>query len=160
MTERLSVHHYESPSLGWIELCVSDRGVRSLAYVSASTEKTTTPSHPIVDRLVRELDEYFQGKRFEFTVPLDLDMGTSFQRAVWEELRNIPWGETRSYGDVAVAIDNPKAARAVGLANGANNITIIIPCHRVVHADGSLGGYSSGLDKKRVLLELERSNLP
>ncbi|HKM05849.1 MAG TPA: methylated-DNA--[protein]-cysteine S-methyltransferase [Sphaerochaeta sp.] len=104
----------------------------------------------------KELDEYFAGKRKTFTVPLQT-FGTPFQQQVWASLLTIPYGETRSYEDVAIQIGNPKACRAIGMANNRNNIGIIIPCHRVIGKDGSLVGYGGGLDKKIILLDLEKS---
>jgi len=103
----------------------------------------------------QELDEYFSGTRKTFTVPLKTK-GTPFQKLVWDALRQIPYGETRSYEDIAIQIGNPKACRAIGMANNRNAIGIIIPCHRVIGKDGSLVGYAGGLDKKIALLELER----
>jgi methylated-DNA-[protein]-cysteine S-methyltransferase len=105
---------------------------------------------------VEQLDAYFAGERQEFDLELDL-VGTNFQRRVWEALMTIPYGETRSYGHIAEQIGSPGAFRAVGLANGRNPIGIIVPCHRVIGANGSLTGYGGGLERKRVLLELERS---
>jgi methylated-DNA-[protein]-cysteine S-methyltransferase len=105
---------------------------------------------------VEQLEAYFAGERREFHLELDL-VGTSFQRQVWEALLTIPYGETRSYGQVAEQIGSPGASRAVGLANGHNPIGIIVPCHRVIGANGSLTGYGGGLDRKRALLALERS---
>ncbi|MFO1427349.1 MAG: methylated-DNA--[protein]-cysteine S-methyltransferase [Steroidobacteraceae bacterium] len=102
-----------------------------------------------------QLGEYHAGLRRTFDLPLALD-GTEFQCSVWRALCEIPYGETRSYGQVAQRIARPRAVRAVGLANGANRIAIIVPCHRVVNTGGALGGYSSGLERKRYLLELER----
>jgi methylated-DNA-[protein]-cysteine S-methyltransferase len=101
-----------------------------------------------------ELEEYFAGRRRKFDVPLDL-VGTDFQKQVWHQLLKIPYGRTCSYADIAREIENPKAVRAVGAANGRNPICVIVPCHRVIAADGSLGGYTGGLDKKRQLLTLE-----
>ncbi|MBV8205877.1 MAG: methylated-DNA--[protein]-cysteine S-methyltransferase [Acidobacteria bacterium] len=101
-----------------------------------------------------ELSEYFAGKRREFSVPLDL-RGSEFQRRCWRELLRIPYGETRSYGDIARAIGSPRAFRAVGMANHDNPIAIIVPCHRVIASGGSLCGYGGGLDIKRKLLQLE-----
>jgi len=106
--------------------------------------------------LVRELDEYFGGKRRSFDQPLELE-GTDFQRAVWNELRTIHYGEVISYGQIAERLGKPGASRAVGSANGANPVPVLVPCHRVIAAGGGLGGYSGGLDKKRTLLELEGS---
>lgn len=108
-------------------------------------------------RIVRELEEYFAGKRRSFDVEVDFQVGTAFQRAVWEGLREIPFGETVSYGELAAHLGMPRASRAVGLANGRNPISIIVPCHRVVGAAGSLTGYSGGLERKRWLLEHERA---
>jgi AraC family transcriptional regulator of adaptative response/methylated-DNA-[protein]-cysteine methyltransferase len=111
--------------------------------------------HRFLDRLRVELPEYFAGRRQEFDVPI-VCRGTPFQEAVWGELLRIPFGETRSYIDIARAIESPKAFRAVGRANGQNRVAILIPCHRVVNAGGSLGGYGGGLDRKQLLLDLER----
>jgi methylated-DNA-[protein]-cysteine S-methyltransferase len=103
---------------------------------------------------VSELEEYFAGQRREFTFALDL-RGTDFQRACWRALRAIPYGETRSYADIARAVGKANAFRAVGMANNRNPIAIVVPCHRVVASDGTLCGYGGGLDVKRKLLELE-----
>jgi methylated-DNA-[protein]-cysteine S-methyltransferase len=104
---------------------------------------------------VAQLEEYFAGARTTFEFPMALE-GTDFQRAVWSALQEIPYGETWSYGQLAARLGKPGAARAVGLANGRNPIPIVVPCHRVIGADGSLTGYGGGLDRKLVLLELER----
>jgi methylated-DNA-[protein]-cysteine S-methyltransferase len=101
-----------------------------------------------------QLEEYFAGERRAFDLPLRLD-GTSFQRLVWQALREIPYGETWSYGQLARHVGRPSAARAVGLANGRNPISIIVPCHRVIGSDRSLTGYGGGLERKRRLLDLE-----
>ena len=105
----------------------------------------------------KQLDEYFAGKRKTFDLPL-VPKGTEFQQKVWKALQEIPYGETKTYGEIAAAIGNPKAARAVGMANNKNPIGIIIPCHRVVGANGKLVGYAGGMEKKEFLLELERNN--
>ena len=107
----------------------------------------------------RQLEEYFAGERQEFSIALKMD-GTDFQRRVWEALRGIPFGGTTSYGDIARRIGHPRAVRAVGLANGRNPISIIVPCHRVIGADGSLTGYGGGLERKRFLLALEKGDRP
>lgn len=111
-------------------------------------------SNEHLERLRSELDGYFAGRLRRFTVPLEYP-GTPFQRRVWDELRRIPYGETRSYEDLAVALGSPSATRAVGRANGMNRIAIVIPCHRVIAKDGTLGGYGGGLRRKQFLLELE-----
>jgi methylated-DNA-[protein]-cysteine S-methyltransferase len=103
---------------------------------------------------VRELEEYFAGKRREFSFPLDL-RGTDFQLACWRALLAIPYGETRSYAAIARAVGKPNAFRAVGMANNRNPIAIVVPCHRVIASDGTLCGYGGGLEVKRKLLELE-----
>jgi len=106
-----------------------------------------------------QLNEYFAGRRREFSIPLDL-RGTEFQLKCWRALLDIPYGETRSYRDLAQAIGQPKAFRAVGMSNNRNPVAIVVPCHRVIAADGSLCGYGGGLDIKRKLLELEGAQLP
>ena len=126
-------------------------------------DQTHEPSHDGWERddaafsgAVEQLESYFAGDRMEFDLELDL-VGTEFQRRVWAALLTIPYGETRSYGDIARQIGSPGAFRAVGLANGHNPIGIIVPCHRVIGSNGSLTGYGGGIDRKRALLELEKS---
>lgn len=119
-------------------------------------ETTPEPNHPLLRKAATQLDEYFAGIREDFDIPLAFMTGTPFQRRVWQELSAIPYGETRSYADIALAIGNPKAVRAVGMANHHNPISIIIPCHRVIGKDGSLTGYAGGLDAKTWLLEKEK----
>jgi methylated-DNA-[protein]-cysteine S-methyltransferase len=106
--------------------------------------------------VVAQLDAYFAGERREFEVPLRME-GTDFQQSVWARLCEIPYGETISYGELARRVGSPKASRAVGLANGRNPVAIIVPCHRVIGADGSLTGYGGGLDRKVWLLDHERA---
>lgn len=108
---------------------------------------------------VRQLTAYFAGEATDFDLPLRLE-GTPFQQRVWDELRRIPYGETISYGELAARIGSPSASRAVGLANGKNPISIIVPCHRVIGANGSLTGYGGGLDRKRQLLAFEGGGEP
>jgi methylated-DNA-[protein]-cysteine S-methyltransferase len=109
----------------------------------------------VLDDAARQLADYFAGERTDFDLPLR-PTGTEFQLRVWEALRGIPYGETISYGELARRVGNPSASRAVGLANGRNPISIVVPCHRVIGADGSLTGYGGGMDRKRLLLDLER----
>ena len=109
---------------------------------------------PDLDRVRRELDEYFAGTRRTFEVPLDL-RGTDFQLSCWRALQAIPYGETRSYAEVAENVGRPRAVRAVGAANGANPIPLIVPCHRVINTSGKLGGFGGGLDVKKRLLAFE-----
>jgi methylated-DNA-[protein]-cysteine S-methyltransferase len=108
--------------------------------------------------VVRQLRAYFRGELKQFDLRLEM-RGTEFQKSVWEELRKIPYGETRSYGQVAEIIGNPKAMRAVGAANGQNPIAIIVPCHRVIGSSGSLTGFGGGMDCKKRLLELEKGQI-
>ncbi|CAA0118784.1 Methylated-DNA--protein-cysteine methyltransferase [Mycolicibacterium vanbaalenii] len=107
---------------------------------------------------VLQLEEYFNGARTEFELELDL-VGTAFQRRVWAALMTIPYGETRSYGQIAKQLDAPGAFRAVGLANGHNPIGIVVPCHRVIGANGSLTGYGGGLERKKALLDMEKQKV-
>lgn len=108
----------------------------------------------LLQKACQQLDEYFQGKREQFDLPLGY-AGTPFQESVWKELQNIPYGETRSYEDIAVRIGNPKAVRAVGQANNKNPILLMIPCHRVIHKNGDISGFACGIETKKYLLELE-----
>jgi O-6-methylguanine DNA methyltransferase len=112
-----------------------------------------------ISRYLDQLDEYFAGQRREFSIPLDL-RGTPFQLACWRALLAIPYGETRTYADIARTIGHPQAFRAVGMANNRNPIAIIVPCHRVIATGGSLCGYGGGLDIKRQLLDLEQAKTP
>lgn len=111
----------------------------------------------LIKETKRQLDEYFAGKRKEFDIPTRLE-GTEFQKRVWNELKNIPYGKTATYKDIAEAVGCPRGYRAVGLANNRNPISIIYPCHRVIGSNGSLTGYGGGLDIKEKLLMLERGN--
>ncbi len=113
-----------------------------------------TADAPLLAEAVRQLREYFSGSRAAFDLPLAPE-GTGFQKRVWKALLEIPYGETRTYGQIAAAVGNPKGGRAVGMANHNNPIPIVIPCHRVIGANGALTGYGGGLDIKRKLLELE-----
>jgi methylated-DNA-[protein]-cysteine S-methyltransferase len=115
---------------------------------------TFVHSMDMIRPCLSELQEYFAGSRKQFTVPLDL-RGTEFQRTCWKALLDIPYGETRSYAQMAQAVGRPNAFRAVGMANHDNPIAIIVPCHRVITSEGTLGGYAGGLDAKRWLLQLE-----
>ncbi len=164
--EPIAVQSWQSP-LGPIVMAAVDAGVCLLEFgdrsrVERQAERlhrwfggpVVIDRHPHLVTLRRELGEYFAGNRTGFTVPL-VPRGTPFELATWAALRAIPFGETRSYADIAVAIENPGAVRAVGSANGRNRIAIVIPCHRVVNADGKLGGYGGGLWRKKRLLELE-----
>ena len=147
-------------SLGALSATISPRGVARLEFTSTVSGTPDPPpddpeTHELWQRLHSELAAYFGGSLRRFTVPLDL-AGSEFQLRVWRELQRIPYGETRSYAELAQSIGQPRAVRAVGRANGSNPVAILVPCHRVIQRDGGLGGYAAGLDRKRVLLELER----
>ncbi|MFU0831916.1 MAG: Methylated-DNA--protein-cysteine methyltransferase [Oscillospiraceae bacterium] len=122
-----------------------------------AAERKTLCRSPLTDRAAAEIQEYFIGKRKQFDLPLS-PRGTEFQKRVWHALQSIPYGETRSYRQIAEQIGSPKAYRAVGMANNKNPIAILIPCHRVIGSDGSLIGYAAGLDIKSRLLALEQEN--
>jgi len=161
------VYHVMSSPIGLLFLARSEKGLRYLEFMDrksikrmvarhagADPEATWAPSLLGLKEVVDQLDAYFCGALTDFDLPLDA-LGTDFQRAVWKELRNIPYAETRSYGQVARAIKQPRAARAVGLANNQNPISIVVPCHRVIGANGSLTGYGGGVQRKRWLLQHE-----
>ena len=165
----IKTNRYESPCgtllLGSFEdkLCLCDWQVekhrdhvdrRLKRVLHAEFEEGTSE---VVEATVRQLDEYFAGKRKKFNIPL-LFVGTDFQKTVWNELLNIPYGQTVSYGEMARRIDMPKSVRAVANANGANAISIFAPCHRVIGSNGTLTGYGGGLAAKKMLLELESGN--
>lgn len=137
--------------LGKMFLQGDDRYITALRFGEAEED---CPS-PVLHMAEMQLEEYFSGSRTEFDLPLNPE-GTEFQKSVWKALCEIPYGETATYGEIAAKIGNPGACRAVGMANNRNPIAIIIPCHRVVGAGGSLTGYAGGLDKKDFLLKLEK----
>ncbi|HVN03994.1 MAG TPA: methylated-DNA--[protein]-cysteine S-methyltransferase [Bryobacteraceae bacterium] len=133
----------------------SDAGIRAIElHGDAELPGCESESNPLLRQAVAELQAYFAGELRDFNLTLDLE-GTEFQKRVWLKLCTIPYGETRSYGYLAAALGAPKAVRAVGAANGRNPIPIVIPCHRVIGASGSLVGYGGGLPLKRFLLDLE-----
>jgi methylated-DNA-[protein]-cysteine S-methyltransferase len=134
-------------------ITASDQGVVAINW-GAKGQKPTTSHHPVLRQAAQELGQYFAGKRTTFSVPIDAT-GTPFQTKVWRALTRIPYGETRSYADIARSVGAPQGYRAVGMANNRNPIPIIVPCHRVVGRDRSLTGYAGGLDIKEKLLRLE-----
>lgn len=145
---------YHAP-VGDIRLDWEDGAVTALKRADA--DALAGEPNELTERVFRQLDEYFAGTRREFDFPYRL-CGTPFQEKVWAALRDIPYGETRSYKDIAETIGHPKAFRAVGMANHANPIFIAIPCHRVIGANRSLVGYGGGLDMKKALLDLEKAH--
>lgn len=147
------ISYYESP-IGLIKITANENAITGLDFVY---KKTKEEENELIIICKKQLDEYFKGERIEFDLDIHLN-GTEFQVAVWNELKKIPYGEKRSYKDIARAIGNEKAVRAVGGANNKNKIAIIVPCHRVVGSDGSLTGYAGGLWRKQWLLEHESRN--
>jgi methylated-DNA-[protein]-cysteine S-methyltransferase len=150
----------DSP-VGELKLVASDKGLVAILWENDSprrvrlSELVEDEHHPVLVETERQLEEYFAGKRKVFSVALDM-RGTRFQKDVWEALLAIPFGETRSYGQLANQLGNPRATRAVGAANGRNPVSIIVPCHRVIGASGKLTGFAGGLDAKARLLGLEK----
>jgi methylated-DNA-[protein]-cysteine S-methyltransferase len=146
--------------IGPLTLVASDKGLAGILWAHDNPERvrltprTEDKSNPILLETEKQLNEYFAGKRRSFSVTLDY-VGTPFQKKVWKSMLAIPFGETRSYGQLAEEIGNPKAVRAVGAANGKNPISIIGPCHRVIGASGKLTGFAGGLKAKAYLLSLE-----
>ncbi|NVD08703.1 methylated-DNA--[protein]-cysteine S-methyltransferase [Vibrio sp. JPW-9-11-11] len=150
---------YASP-LGDMTLQANEHGLLGAWFETHTTQPEKlgdyAPDNPILLQAVQELQEYFTGQRQQFTLPLAA-VGTPFQQQVWQALTQIPFGHTWSYQDIAEAIGKPKAVRAVGLANGKNPISIIVPCHRVIGKNGKLTGYAGGVERKAKLLALERT---
>ena len=159
--------HFQSP-LGTIILAATTQGLAGLWFerqrhlpavlIAESTGPgvwPTAPDHPVLKQAMQQLVDYFAGRRTQFDLPLDLTGGTAFQQSVWQALLAIPQGSTASYGQISSRIGKPAAVRAVGAAVGRNPVSIIVPCHRVMGADGSLTGYAGGLDRKTALLALE-----
>lgn len=147
--------------VGELTLVADDRGLAAILWENDSPDRvrlgalTEKADHPVLVETERQLAEYFAGERRAFDVPLSF-AGTDFQKRVWAALLAIPFGETRSYGEIADQLGNPGASRAVGAANGRNPISIIAPCHRVVGSNGKLTGFAGGLEAKAYLLDLER----
>lgn len=152
----------DSP-VGKLKLIASEKGLAAVLWENDPPnrvrlgELTEDATHPVLLKTERQLGEYFAGKRKEFSVPLDM-RGTPFQKNVWEALLSIPFGETRSYGQLAKQLGNPGAMRAVGAANGKNPISIVVPCHRVIGTNGKLTGFAGGLKTKEHLLKLEAAS--
>lgn len=170
MGEHLALREVDSP-LGRLRVAATGRGIVRISLPReggkgfAGWLMRSVPDGervdwlPHLDAAERELAEYFEGRRRAFGLALDL-RGTDFQLACWRTLLEIPFGETRSYAEVARAVGRPRAVRAVGAANGANPVPIVVPCHRVIQSNGGLGGYGGGLDVKRRLLAFEQTVEP
>jgi methylated-DNA-[protein]-cysteine S-methyltransferase len=150
------IAYYKSP-IGFIKIITTEKGISSLIFVDDAEGKEHRAGFN-KSPYVLEIDEYFKGNREVFDLSLDLK-GTDFQRKVWSELLKIPFGKTISYKELSIRLGDIKAIRAVAAANGANPVSIIVPCHRVIGSDGSLTGYAGGLWRKQWLLEHESSAL-
>jgi methylated-DNA-[protein]-cysteine S-methyltransferase len=146
--------------VGALKLVASDKGLAAILWEHDDPKRVRLgelaedPVHPILVQAEQQLGEYFAGKRTAFSIKLDM-VGTEFQKKVWEALLTIPFGETRTYADIAKHVGSPSAFRAVGAANGRNPVSIVAPCHRAIGSDGSLTGFAGGLDTKQFLLTLE-----
>ncbi|MGB7294110.1 MAG: methylated-DNA--[protein]-cysteine S-methyltransferase [Candidatus Aminicenantales bacterium] len=145
--------YYHSP-IGTIEIIGTEQGIRALRFTGRKPGRQDRP-HPVLRDAVSQIDEYFRGHRKVFRLKLDLE-GTAFQKKVWRRLLRIPFGLTASYGEVAVALGMPGAARAVGQANHHNPVAVVIPCHRIIGAEGRMVGYGGGLWRKEWLLAHEK----
>ena len=153
MIDMEKIFFYDTP-VG--KICIGEEnGAITRVTWSKTPSDALEGETPLILQCKKQLEEYFAGERKTFDLPL-APKGTAFQQKVWKALTEIPYGETRTYGEIAAAVGNPKGARAVGMANNKNPIGIIIPCHRVVGANGKLVGYAGGMEKKAFLLELER----
>ncbi len=150
--------------VGELKLIADDQGLAAILWENDKPNRvrlgplTEDKNHPVLLETQRQLNDYFTGKLKKFTLKLHFT-GTEFQKKVWNALLTIPFGETRSYGQIAVQIGNPKAVRAVGAANGKNPISIVAPCHRVIGSTGKLTGFAGGLETKACLLDLESKKL-
>ena len=157
---KLSYMYLASP-VGQLRLVANEQALVAVLWENENPKRVRLAElleeaqHPVLLETARQLNEYFAGQRRQFDLPLDFE-GTDFQQKVWQALLSIPFGETRSYKQIAEQIGNPKAVRAVGAANGKNPISIIAPCHRVIGASGKLVGFAGGLENKDILLKIER----
>lgn len=145
---------YYHSLLGVIRLVSNNEALTGLSFEEKKSHPTKNDSSDILSKALSQLEEYFNGNRTSFSLPLSPG-GTDFQQSVWSTLQQIPFGQTISYGELAERLGDPNKVRAVGMANGKNPIPIIIPCHRVIGADNSLVGYSGGIDRKKYLLQHE-----
>jgi methylated-DNA-[protein]-cysteine S-methyltransferase len=164
MNTPLIVQTQVTSPLGDVLLAATSQGLSGVWFVHRqqhmpdSSHWMTNHTHPTLLAAAQQLEDYFQGKRQIFELPLHHAWGTAFQRAVWQALQRIPYGQTSTYGDIARDIANPKAVRAVGAAIGQNPHSIVVPCHRVVGSNGSLTGFAGGLDRKKYLLSHEATH--
>jgi methylated-DNA-[protein]-cysteine S-methyltransferase len=146
-------YHYRSP-IGWLELVASKKALGKLSFLDKKPDPISNPEHLIFKQATEQLSQYFDKTLKHFTIPLE-SAGTDFQKTVWKQLQEVPFGTTITYGELAKQLGDPNKVRAVGRANGKNPIPIIIPCHRVIGSDKKLIGYAGGIERKRFLLEHE-----
>jgi methylated-DNA-[protein]-cysteine S-methyltransferase len=144
--------------LGWLTICADEDTIFTLSFEKLLTAADDEAETPLIREAYRQLTQYFTGKLRSFDLPLN-PQGTIFQLHVWQALVAIPYGQTKTYGQIAAEISKPKAGRAVGMANNRNPLPILIPCHRVIGANGSLTGYVGGLTIKQTLLDLEKRDV-
>ena len=158
------VYMYMESPVGALKLVAHDQALVAVMWDNEDHKRVRLAElikniqHPMLLKVKQQLEQYFAGQRQQFNLPLDFQ-GTDFQQQVWRALLTIPYGEARSYKDIALQIGNEKAVRAVGAANGRNPISIIAPCHRVIGSGGALVGFAGGLDKKQILLSLEQGQI-
>lgn len=153
-----NIFFYET-DIGKIGIAENGKAITNVYFNNGQIlEEFNIEETDLLRKAGKELKEYFDGERTEFDIPLEVD-GTDFRKSVWKELCKIPYGETCTYGDIAKRIGNPKASRAVGLANNKNKIPIFIPCHRVIGANGKLVGFAGGIEIKKYLLDLESKRI-
>lgn len=159
------IHYFHSP-IGVLKITAEEEYITGLSLcteetpTSANMPEASSSCSLLLQQTCRQLTEYFAGERTTFALPIKFTTGTPFQQSVWNVLRAIPYGETRSYEDIAVTIGNPKAVRAIGQANHNNSILLLVPCHRVINKNGSIGGFGCGVEVKKQLLQLEGLNIP
>jgi len=150
-------HAYLETPIGWLEISGNELGISQIKFINAGGNPDYQSE--TLCKCLEQLEEYFNGKRREFTIKMNLS-GTDFQRKVWNETCKIPFGRTASYGEIAKRLGDTGLARAVGQANGKNQLPIVIPCHRVIGINGKLTGYAGGLEKKKWLLRHEAGHSP
>jgi len=161
-TSKRYVYSFVSSPVGRLTLVATDDGLSAILWEHDRPGRVglllaaEEPRHPVLIEAARQIGEYFDRRRHVFTVPLDVT-GTPFQRKVWEALLTIPFGETRTYAQIARQIGSPDAVRAVGAANGRNPLSIVAPCHRVIGSNGALTGFAGGMEAKAYLLDLEKA---
>lgn len=150
--------YYKTP-IGYAEITANDKAILSVSLVDQPAAEEVSDAVvldvPVLKQCIQQLNEYFSGKRTDFSFAIDRVSGTNFQKKVWSALEKIPYGKTVSYEDVAIAVGSPKAVRAVGLANSKNPHWVVVPCHRVIGKNKKLVGYAGGLDRKKWLLDHE-----